>query len=167
MFSIFRKRETAEQAYSRGKQEGYQLRSDEQNITFQKTQDYEQSRFLGVPMIAISNEWDNPVIGFGKRMELFGKSYILVIQDYVTNEEKICNGVHLPYNAQRLETILSLDPNQLIGLLYGSYGHQESHKRESDDFWRRDKIIAALDKNDFWTKANNYLDDHRKDKVTE
>jgi hypothetical protein len=167
----FLKRVTYKQGFldglQRGKGEGYQQRQKEQWETFQKTQYAEQEYFLNAPLIVILNEWDNPIIGFGERVEAFGQqgSPMLAIKDYLTMKAVYCGGVKLPYSRQRLDALLTLNPFDLCSLVYTQHGYGDFNKNKSGERWSNEKILSTLETNGFFEKANEFLKNYLKEEV--
>lgn len=67
---------------------------------------------LNKPVISIGNEWTDPVIGFGVRVELVTKARCpkLVVHDYITGEDVYVAGAIRPYTDQIYRAIKRLDP---------------------------------------------------------
>lgn len=85
---------------------------------------------IGKPCIYVSNEWGNPVVGYGVKVEDFGRTEAwLVVHDYISGQDVIPFGKRLDYNPQRLELVLNLTPWELCELLHDhTEGFQDKPK---------------------------------------
>lgn len=78
------------------------------------------SLLVNKPVIAVGNDWSNPVIGMGlfvQNVSLANRPH-LVIKDYVSGEEVMPFGAVMEYNETRLEALLKLTPAEIISLVY-------------------------------------------------
>lgn len=105
-----------EQAYS----EGYWKRAKETNEQREQVELLELEQFLGKRVISVSNEWDNPQIGVALRIEFItqAKSPILIVQDFLSNQEVMIMGKTYLYTPQRLQAVLKLNPFEACSLIY-------------------------------------------------
>lgn len=113
---------------------------------------------VGKPVIAVGNDWSNPVIGIG--LEVVGISKAnkphLVIKDYVTGEEVMPFGAVMDYNEIRFDAIMKLTPAEITSLVYRyatpntNVSDEQKEKRDS-----REVIIEKLTINGFFEAIKN------------
>lgn len=67
---------------------------------------------VGTPVICISNEWEDPVIGFVSHIEYITKARnpVPVVMDYLSGQELMVMGVVYDFTRQRLDAFLKLAP---------------------------------------------------------
>lgn len=127
------------------------------------TQRQDMERFVGMPVILITNEWENPVIGVGQSVESFGENqlFLLWIKDYLTGDLVTGTGPLMAYTPQRLNAILSLDPFQLWSLT-GQLDQccTEYDKAHSGERWTEDEILETLHISGFLRFYQDYLSLH-------
>lgn len=107
---------------------------------------------VGKPVIAVGNDWSNPVVGMGIAVQGVSKSNRphLVIKDYLSGEEVMPFGAVMEYNETRLEAILKLTPAEITSLVYRHSTPQivpESQKNNRDS---REVIIQKLTDSGFF-----------------
>jgi hypothetical protein len=158
-FSLFR-RKTQTVTHASGVLEGRQAQREEERLSRTQFRQQELLLLLSRPLIIVPNEWCNPVIGFGKDVVPVGQSNVLVVQDYLSMEDVICEGVRMDFSDQRLEIVLTLDPYQLWAITaHNSVGNENFNKPKSGVRWTREIILQALENNGFferWTAYRNY-----------
>lgn len=113
---------------------------------------------VGKPVIAISNEWDNPVVGFAKEITLVSKANnpYLVIHDYLTDQEVIPLGKVFFYTEQRFEAVMKLDPFELCCLLYTNTFSDRTYVKEiRQQRDTREVIIQKLTESGFYERVEN------------
>lgn len=142
--------------YGRGFNAGYDHRSNQQLDTFKKCKLSEVQIYVNKPVICISNEVDNPIIGFGARVEFVSKAQnpILMVRDYVTNEDFGIMGKTFAYTTQRFDAIFKLEKNELISLMFDS--DQTFNKKPLEEILSKDEIVARLEENGFYKLLESY-----------
>jgi hypothetical protein len=67
---------------------------------------------VGTPVICISNEWDDPVVGFVTHIEYITKAQnpVPVVMDYLSGREVMVMGAVYDFTDQRLDAFLKLAP---------------------------------------------------------
>ena len=113
---------------------------------------------VGKPVIAISNEWDNPVIGFAKEITLVSKANnpYLVVHDYLTGQEVIPLGKVFFYTEQRFEAVMKLDPFELCSLLYtNSFSDRTFVKDIRQQRDSREDLVQKLTESGFYDRVEN------------
>jgi len=124
--------------------------------------EHETYKFLvNKPVIAVGNDWSNPVIGIG--LEVVGISKAnnprLVIKDYVTGEEVMPFGAVMGYNETRFDAIMKLTPAEITSLVYRhstpqtNVSDEQKEKRDS-----REVILEKLTTNGFFEAIKNLKD---------
>ena len=97
----------------------------EASVTLKQESELTYSKHLiGHPVICVSNEWKNPVIGFVTEIKLVSKALcpLPVIYDELTGTSLICFGVVYEYTEQRMNALLTLDPFERWSLMI-KYSH--------------------------------------------
>lgn len=77
-------------------------------------------KFIGAPVVYVSETNENPAIGFGLRIEedrQLGRP-VLVIHDYISDREKRATTMPYPFTSQLFTAVFSLNRNTLIALLH-------------------------------------------------
>lgn len=113
---------------------------------------------VGKPVIAISNEWDNPVVGFAKEITLVSKANnpYLVVHDYLTGQEVIPLGKVFFYTEQRFDAVMKLDPFELCSLLYtNSFSDRTFVKDIRQQRDSREDLIQKLTESGFYDRVEN------------
>lgn len=147
--------------YNRAHRDGYNARWKEQMDTVERIRRVEEEEYLHAPLIVVPNEWDNPVIGFGEHIQMIGAAPVLVVRNYLTNQNVICGGVKMGYSEQRLRTVLSLNPFDLWALVaHNSHGFGEFTKPKTGECWDEQKIVTTLRDNGFFTRVQEFFAAH-------
>lgn len=116
--------------------------SNNEQISLRKSyQTTELSLFVGQPVIIISNEWENPIIGFGHSIEFITKAQnpVLLVEDALTGDVFMTMGKPFVFTQQRFDAIMKLTPFELGSLLYSNAyfdctfekakrGHRDTHE---------------------------------------
>lgn len=116
---------------------------------------------VGAPVIRVSNEWENPTIGFGHSIADFGHSQVLVIEDYVSGRQLLGGGVCFDFSEQKLETLLRLDPYEAWAFLaHNSVGHHHFDKPHSGHRDTAPDLLEKLTKNGFFERWEKFKVEH-------
>ena len=149
-----------QQAYQQGVAEGQRVA---RNRAAEEREDYQRKLMemqVGTPLIRIPNEWDNPVIGFGRRIEMVGNSPILVIHDYVRNSHIMGGGVCFDFSEQKLDILLRLDPFEAWAFLaHNHVGHHNYDKNRTGVRDSADEILRKLRYNGFFERWEEFKRD--------
>lgn len=116
----------------------------------------ELDMMIGKPVISISNEWSNPVIGFGKRVEFITKASkpVLIIEDYISGEDILTLSVPFYYSEQRFIALSKLEPFEICSIIYKNSAWMEPFEKvKSGVFDGYDVILDKLKKTDFFERA--------------
>jgi len=127
LFSTFFKKEM--QAISTHSVEIYKQEEKNRRREF----DYAELEIMvGHRVIAISNEWENPLIGVATSIVEItqAKNPRLVIKDYLTGQELVPFGKVYIFTEQRLNAILTLDPFELCSLLYTNFYYDCTYEKK-------------------------------------
>lgn len=125
-FSIFKtKKNKAGNAVYDAAQSHYLLSErrkvlDEQEERAREINVMELSGYIGKPVICVSNENRNPMVGIGKEVVLItqGQCPMLIVEDVVTGEQLMPFGVLFAYTEQKFDALNNMDPQARIALLY-------------------------------------------------
>ena len=75
-------------------------------------------QWLNQPVFAISDKISDPYIGYGLKVINYDQNPFLVIQDYLSGQERIINRAVYPYSDALLRQYYNTDLRLLIALLY-------------------------------------------------
>lgn len=116
----------------------------------------ELEMMIGKPVISISNEWNNPIIGFGKRIDFIttAKMPVLIVEDYVSGKDMMLLSTPFYFSAQRLFALSKLDPFEICSIIYKNSAWMEPFEKvKSGVFEGYDVIINRLKQTDFFERA--------------
>ena len=101
----------------------------EQSIRSIRKEYLELEQYIGKPIIAISNEIDNLIIGYGTNITKFSTldRTVLEVYDYVSDRSTIVTGKVIHYHPAVLDWLYEADPRLVIYLLYGSSSRLEDN----------------------------------------
>lgn len=114
---------------------------------------------IGKPCIYISNEWGNPVVGFGEKLVTFSKRDVpfLIVHDYISGQDVVPFGKRLDYSPERLELVFRLNPWELCALVHDHTDGFENKAKLGvrDD---ADMLMARLTENGFFERLDAIKD---------
>lgn len=120
--------------------------------------DKDISFFDDKPVIAIPDEWNNPIIGFVNAIE----GDRLRIHDYIRDMEIIVGYRTFIFTEQRFQLILKLDPFELCSILYPEQCMEESFTMDKNVFLLKPtEINNLLRDRGFWQDLKEYREDLR------
>lgn len=131
----------------------------------------EAEYYVGKPIIALSNEWNEPIVGELLRVEGLKRGVIYVYKNYITNEEAYTLVSPMAFSEQKLKVIGKLNPDEICCLLYegkSSYGEFRKHptygKQEVKNmFSNYENWKNNLKINGFYEKFGNMLNEEELD----
>lgn len=138
------------------KNEGRQEERDYRDEQKKKCLLNELELMIGKPVISISNEWNNPTIGFGKRIEFITKAEtpVLIVEDYVSGKDMMLLSVPFYFSEQRLFALSKLEPFEICSIIYKNSAWMEPFEKvKSGVFEGYDVIINRLKQTDFFERA--------------
>lgn len=111
------------------------------------------SVLVNKPVIAVGNDWGNPVIGIAQEVIGISKANNprLVVKDYITGKEIMPFGAVMEYNEVRLEAIFKLTPAEITSLVYRNstpQSKEDSPNKEPRE--SRESIMQKLNDNGFF-----------------
>lgn len=115
---------------------------------------------VNAPVIAVGNEWEDPVIGFGVRVEFITKSQepMLVVYDYVTGREVMPFGVIRTYTHQLYRVVRDLNPYERWALMSNnSDSYQDYDKPKSGVASSPSELGKKLIESGFFDRVNQFL----------
>lgn len=146
-------RKSLQRAHQQGVREGRREQADADWKRREACRNQELEQAIGTPVIIVPNEWDNPIIGFGERLEDLGHSKVLLVHNYLTNELTWCGGSMMDFSEQRLEIVLGLDPFQLWAITArNAVGHEDFYKPKTAERWSNERILATLTAHGFFER---------------
>lgn len=153
MFSILTKMFKKE--YEKGVTAGRKSARDEERNSRREIEEIVLRDMIGHPVIVVTNEWGNPIVGIAKRIEYMTKAQnpVLVYENFLSEEkeEVICGGVSMFFSDQRLNTALTLNPFELWAICAtNSHGHGDFDKPKREERWSKERCHEVLHKNGFF-----------------
>jgi hypothetical protein len=120
-------------------------------------------QLVGQPVIYISNEVDNLVVGFVSSVQFVTQAQqpMLLVHDYISDKEVMVHNawpVLQSYSAQSLQALMMMDRNSMIALFYGRYRTANTivDKGPANKVLTAPQILGYLQKNGFYKKMNEY-----------
>lgn len=119
-----------------------------------KTKFFEVEQRLGTPVIVVTNEWSDPVIGFVTDATTLGtgEAPFPVVTDAVTDEPLICFGHLVNFSESTLKALLSLNPYEQWELVTDQ--HIERGPKEEVSLKTYYQTMSDLDDCGFTAKVN-------------
>jgi hypothetical protein len=131
----------------------FKKEEEEKNIENKKFKVFELEEMLGKLVISVSNEIENPIVGYGKEIIFITKAQmpILVIHDIVKNVDIVPLGVLFAYTEQKFDALNQLDANARIAIIYSRQEEYivEKSKTQTEelidsDIWKN-KVKKAIE----------------------
>lgn len=84
------------------------------------------SAFVDKPVICITSALENPIIGFAKSVNYIhiDSEPVLIVDDYITGNERWILGKVYEYNHSLLESICKMPKDHLIQLMYDTFSKE-------------------------------------------
>lgn len=149
-----------EALYNKGLHDGYQQARTELFERSDACRRIQADMLLGRPVIAVSNEWCNPVIGFVTKIEEVskGNNPIPVIHDYIENYEVLSMGVVRFYSDQLFDVMMRLTPFERWAVVTDTHSHFDYTKVKRESILTRYEIQQKLTDNGFFERWRMYKD---------
>lgn len=156
-FNAFKKMFTnqIESLISKAKRQGAEEEREYRSKQRQDCTFSELEMMIGKPVIYIPNEWCNPIIGFGKCIDFItkAKTPVLIVEDYITGEDKLILSVPFYFSEQRFNAFAKLDPFELCSIVFKNSAWMEPFEKEkSGTFDGYDVLLEKLKKTDFFER---------------
>lgn len=118
-----------------------------------KTKFFEVEQRLGTPVIVVTNEWSDPVIGFVTDATTLGagEAPFPVVTDAVTDEPFVCFGHLVNFSESTLKALLSLNPYERWELVTDQ--HIERDPKEEVSLKTFDQTMESLINCGFMSKV--------------
>ncbi len=115
---------------------------------------YELDQFVNKPVICLSNEWKNPIIGYGTRIDFITQAMnpVLCVHNYLDGQEYVVLGSVFHFNEQRFNALFKLNPFELCSFIYGRYMADEFDKAISEERNGKEEIQELLETNGFYKR---------------
>lgn len=136
---------------------GYNEHIDKIRLDKRKSELFEMQEMVGKPVICVSNEWEDPVIGFAQEIIYItqAKQPMLVIKDYLTMNENMSFGKVFAYTDQRFKALFKLDPFERCSLIYTNFYHEEEFvKNKIGVIHTLEQVAEILNKNGFYSRLS-------------
>lgn len=146
-------------AYSAGYRAGHGAGYAEGEVTARKRREecqlIELRAMVGAPVICLPNEWDNPIIGFGNRIEFIANASqpILMVDDCIRGTERTSFGGWFLFSEQKLHALAKLDPYErwVVHSKYAT-GHELYDKPRIADALMGEALVSKVMESPFWAK---------------
>lgn len=114
---------------------------------------------IGKPIIVVSNEWDDVIVGFATEVRFITQSQqpILVMKNHITGEEMLVSGKVYAYTLQKLNAILKLDPYELCSLIYYPDVYEDFDKEKTGVRNSSEEFILKLKQSGFFEQTQIML----------
>lgn len=114
--------------------------------------------FIDKPVIVITNEWRNPIIGFVNDIDKEKNS--LVVYDYISDKEVTVNSRTFIFTEQRYQLVIKLDPFELCSILYPEECFETDFRKDKREFLLNpEEINSRLRQNCFWKDLLEYREE--------
>lgn len=153
---VFKKdiKKSNEEAFLSGKLDGRKEFHDEDRAERNKILNFELERMAKAgPVIALSNEWQNPVIGKVVNLTVSPwdkDKFVPMVKDYLTGNVFEEHRTLIPFSMKTLEAIGKLNPDDIVALFY------EGRHSNKDVYKKRENITSSDETN--YTDINDWLD---------
>ena len=126
-------------------------REDKRNH-YNEIKTIELSQFIGKPVICISNEWADPIIGFGLRVEFItrSKNPILCTHNYLDGREYLIMGAAYHFTEQRFDALFKINRFELCSFIYNHASSEPFEKIKSCHVREKEEIKQLLEVNGFY-----------------
>ena len=130
----------------------------ERRYRIRESETIELSQFVGRPIICISNEWETPKIGFGKRIEFITKAEnpILCMHNYLDDKEYLIMGTSFYFTEQRFDALFKLDPFELCSFIYGRYLFDRMDKEKCNELKGKEEVKQLLEVSGFYKRLEKF-----------
>lgn len=137
--------------------QGHQEECERSSTRKKEIEKIQLQMLVNTPVIYISNEWDNPIIGFGDSVYKAGNRDFLLVKDYVSGEIVMpMSGVH-SYSETLLNGILKLTPFEAASLVYKNHDWSDEHqKNEKSTYTNSEDIMNKLKASGFFQEVEKY-----------
>lgn len=115
----------------------------------------EVEMMVGKPVIYISNEWSDPVVGFGVGTLDIGSSCALIVKDYISGKELTVMSTAHAYSETLLNAVLKLNPFEAASLLYRNHDWSYEHPKYGQ-YNGVEYIKNKLDTSGFFDELKKY-----------
>lgn len=101
-------------------QKGLKKAKDDEEARRMEIEEIRLSSFIGQPVIVISNEVSNPMVGIAKEVTHITLANVpmLVVEDVVTGQNYVVFGTVFAYTEQKFDALNNMDPQARIALFY-------------------------------------------------
>lgn len=130
--------------------------STERNEDYLKSKMFEVTRLVDKPVIILTNEWQNPVIGKIISVKADGNRVDYKVLDYLTNEVSTSSNTLIPYTYQKLKIFGKITPDEICALFFeGRYSSKEIRKNRDSKYLENKRTniedwLEKLEKNGFF-----------------
>lgn len=124
-----------------------------QNLDREQIRLFEVESRIGKPVIYVSAEWCNPLVGFGVGIQYIGETPLLMVKDYISGEVLTPMSAVHDFSQTLLDAVLKLTPFEAGSIIYKSLLWTHEHKKigERDSF---DEIMDKLNKSGFFEELS-------------
>lgn len=142
--------------------DGYNSAKQELDHNSNETKALELQYFTKKPIICISGEWRNPIIGVGLdvlTIEETNNIPTLLVYDYLTNTEVMISpkAIILPFTSQRFHAIMKLNPSEMFSLLFNQEDYSIFQQPQISRYEDKETILQKLARNRFFQDFQNLI----------
>lgn len=138
---------------------------EEQTENHRKMKRCEAEMWLDKPIIGLSNEWNEPIVGeLIEIVEEKNGSFWFVYKNYLTNKESSTLFLPFAFSEQKLKTIGKMNPDEYCSLLYEGrsyFGEFRKHpnygKTRENEFSGYENWVKKLKENGFYDRFGDFL----------
>lgn len=115
----------------------------------------ELQSLVGAPVIFIPNEWTNPIIGFGVRIESITRAgqSMLLVDDCISGKERTSLGGWFRFSEQKLIALSKLDPFERWAIhSNNATGHELFDKPHTGTALMGQALVSKVMESPFWAK---------------
>lgn len=130
-----------------------------------ETKWFEMDALTAGPVICVSNEHDNIVVGFIERIEsiCLSNEPLAIVKDYVSGKTLAIMGSIFGYTEDRFNALADMSPSQRVTVIYHSAYSREDKvfnnlTTAEEDILTREEVIIKLRENgfyDWWKELKN------------
>lgn len=149
---------------------GYYKAMDERRESGQQIVDIQAQLLMNIPIIVLTNEWNNPIVGEVIHFDSGKGSPLYYIFDYISNEETCCLSTPIEFSQQKMKIIGKLNPDEICCLFYEGRSHfGDFHKHptygkiDKNPFTNYEDWMMKLQTNGFYDRFGTFLEQKEKE----
>ena len=156
-------------AIQKGVYRGTEEERARQNEAQKRSRIIQAESFLDAPIITLSNEWNNPLVGKIVSIYTDKGSPLYTIHDYISNTERCTLVTPFEFSMQKLQMIGKLNPDEICCLFYEGRSHHGTFRKHKTygkfndfAFTHYDDWMEKLTQNGFFDTFGDFLKSEEK-----